>query len=119
MESNLLTVDEIDLYNKKIRTSSISSLINVEVVEDKDNNNDENVKVFSPIYPSSWFSSILISPFGNKIEEETINWMKNLNLINTKHAEDIVRKVEPRYYAGYSLPLANYDYALIFCKFII
>lgn len=42
--------------------------------------------------------------------------MKKLGLLPTKQVEESVRKIEPRYITGYPLCLANYDYALIFCK---
>ncbi len=61
----------------------------------------------SPIYPTMWFSPIPLSPFASRMEEETIEWLKKLSLIPTKQVEDNIRRMQPRHYAGYSLPLAT------------
>jgi hypothetical protein len=54
-----------------------------------------------------WFSPIPLSPFASRMEEETIEWLKKLSLIPTKQVEDNIRRMQPRHYAGYSLPLAT------------
>lgn len=69
-------------------------------------------------YPTSWFSPVKLSPFAREIENETIRWMTSLGLIEDKTKRAHVMAMEPRHYAGYTHPLASYDHALMYCKYI-
>lgn len=67
-------------------------------------------------YPEHWFAPVTLSPFAQKIEQETISWMQELGLIKDKQSLSHVLAMEPRYYAGYSHSMASYEYALLYCK---
>jgi hypothetical protein len=69
-------------------------------------------------YPTFWFSPVKLSPFARDIENETIRWMTSLGLIKDKAKRAHVLAMEPRHYAGYTHPLASYEHALMYCKYI-
>lgn len=69
-------------------------------------------------YPKEWFSPVKISPFFNTIEKETVDWMHSLGLIPSEEIRKHIIAMDPRHYAGYSLPLSSYEHALLYCKYI-
>jgi hypothetical protein len=69
-------------------------------------------------YPPNWFSPIKLSPFARSVEEKTIQWFKALGIINSIEEEKYIRKMEPRYYAGYTVPLGNYENVLLQCMML-
>lgn|SRR3990167_9693539 len=82
------------------------------------NDKDINRHTISVSYPKHWFAPVELSTFAMTIEEVTINWMTSLGLVLTPKVLAHLRAMEPRHYAGYSHSMANYDHALIYCKYI-
>ncbi len=67
-------------------------------------------------YPEHWFAPVTLSPFAQKIEQETISWMQEIGLIKDQKTLSLVLAMEPGFFAGLSYSMAPYDHALLFCK---
>jgi hypothetical protein len=86
----------------------------IEVIKIKEIENYKPCELYLR-YPPNWYPQIPVSPYSHSVEEKTIQWLKNLGLITTNEEVEYIRKMEPKYYAGLTVSLGNYENVLIQC----
>lgn len=69
-------------------------------------------------YPQAWFAPREQVPRAEDIEEQTIDWMRDLGLLQDSAQTAVVRAMWPRVYGGCSGSTLGYDAALLFTQYV-